>query len=328
MRRRDFIKGVVGAATTWPLAGRAQQLAKVHRIAVVHPYRPAGRGYDAFLEKLSQLGYIEGSNLHVERCSGEGKGNAELVRNVVHANPDVIFAASIPLLREFAASTTTIPIVALVGDPVAYGLVPNLARPAGNITGVSIDAGIDIWSKRLELLMEAVPGISKVGFLTSTIGWEDPHGMGVAMREAARRKGVGLIVPSTSGEQIPELEYQRVLTAIAREHPHALVVGDSPENIFYRKLLAEVMRKDRIPAIYPWRESTEAGGLMAYSYSTLEIFHHAAGQVDEILKGVKPGDIPFYQPTKFDFVINLQTAKILGIALPLTLLARADEVIE
>jgi putative ABC transport system substrate-binding protein len=264
----------------------------------------------------------------VERYFGEGKGDIEFVRNVLRSNPDVIFAISIPLLRGFKGATADIPIVALVGDPVAYGLVTSLARPGGNITSVSIDAGIDVWSNRLELLMEAVPVVSRVGFLTSRIGWEDPHGMGTAVREAARRKGVTLVVPSISDDLIPEPEYQRVLTAVARERPDALVVGDSPENFSYRQVLAEAMKKARIPAIYPWRESAEIGGLMAYSYDVLEIFHHAADQVDQILRGTKPAAIPFYQPTKFELLINLKTAKALGLTVPPSLIARADDVIE
>ena len=334
MRRREFIVGLVVAAATG--RARAQQAAKVYRIAIVSTAVPVAeltetggvRAWRAFFEELRRLGYVEGRNLVVERYSGEGRTEhyPEMVRDVVRRNPDLIHVSGNPLTLDFKAATTTIPIVAITGDPVVAGIVPSLARPGGNITGVSADAGPEIQGKRLELLKQAVPRVSRVGFLATRAMWEAPPGAGT--REAAPRLGISLIGPPLDGT-IQEPEYRRVFAAMAQARADALVVSGDPENYANRRLIVELAEKARLPAIYWYREFVDLGGLMAYGPDLAQLWRHSAGQVAQILRGTKPGEIPYYRETnKFALVINLRTAKALGIEMPSSLLAQADEVIE
>jgi putative ABC transport system substrate-binding protein len=283
--------------------------------------------YRAFLEELSRLGYAEGQNLSVERYSGEGRTEhyADLARDVVSTHPDLILATSGLLSLHFKMATTTIPIVAISGDPIAIGLVPSIARPGGNITGVTSDGGVELYGKRLGLLVEAVPKASNVRYLASQPHWERPSG--VAAREAARRAGISM-TGALLGTTFNEAAYQRVFNSMAQDRVDALLVSDEGEHITYRIALVELAAKSRIPTLYPYRELVEVGGLMAYSIDLADIHRRAAGQIAEILKGTRTGDIPFYQPTRFDLTINLKTAKALGLEIPATLLARADNVIE
>jgi putative ABC transport system substrate-binding protein len=215
MRRRDFITAL-GSAATWPLAARAQQPAKMKRIALVSPAAKVSEmnvsgspGFRAFFEDLSRLGYVEGQNLGVERYSGEGRIEryAELARDVVNTHPDLIFTAGVRLSLDFKMATTTIPIVTIVIDPIAVGLVASIARPGGNITGVTIAAGLEIIGKRMGLLVEAMPKLSTVGYLASRPFWEDPRS--AATRAAAKRAGVALSHAMLGN--FSEAEYQRVL---------------------------------------------------------------------------------------------------------------------
>lgn len=333
MRRRDVILGLVLAATTW--RAEAEQATKVPRIALVDMSRPTTEmaesssvaGYTALFEELRRLGYVEGQNLAVERYSGEGLADhyPELARNVVLRSPDVIFTNGSRLALDFKMATTTIPIVAFTGDPVAYGLVPNLARPGGNMTGISLYAGLGILGKRLDLLRQAVPNLERVAFLVSPAEWEGPSG--TVMREAARAMGISLI----DARLVPpfhEAEYRRAFASIARDGGQALIVGDQQENTMSRRLIAELAEQGGLPAMYGQRAYIEVGGLMVHTADIPDLFRRIARHIDVILKGTPPGEIPFYQPTKFDLVINLKTAKALGIAIPPSLLAQADEVIE
>jgi putative ABC transport system substrate-binding protein len=222
-------------------------------------------------------------------------------------------------------ATTTIPIVAVNADPVALGLVPSLARPGGNITGVSIDAGLEIYGKRLELLAEATPQLSNAAFLTIRRQWDGA--MGDVVREAARRTGTSL-AGALLGETINEADYLRVFASMAQDRVDALIVSEVSENLTNRQLIADLAAKHRIPAIYPYREFVDVGGLMAYSIDLADTMRRLAGIIDKILKGISPADIPIYQPTKFELVINLKIARTLGLTMPPTLLARADQVIE
>jgi putative tryptophan/tyrosine transport system substrate-binding protein len=335
MRRREFIALVVGAAAQLPLVAQAQKSQEIRRLAIVNPANPVAEltetgnpRYVAFFKELRRLGYAEGQNIAVERYSGEGRTEhfAELASEVVSRSPDVILTNRSLLVLNFKAATTTIPIVGLMADPVPWGIVESLARPGGNITGVSTDAGPEIWGKRLDLLREAVPGISKVGFLASRGVWESPIAM-KALQEAAERMGISLIGPPLEGT-LQEQEYRRVFEGLARAHPDALIVGDQAENLTYRRIIIELAAKSGLPALYPYREQAEAGGLMAYAPELLDLFRRAAGCVAEILNGAKPSDIPIYLASKFELVINLKTAKMLGLTLSPLLLARADEVIE
>jgi putative tryptophan/tyrosine transport system substrate-binding protein len=281
--------------------------------------------YRAFFEELSRLGYVEGQNLRVEGYSGEGRPEryAELARDVVNTHPDLILAVGGRLSLDFKMATTTIPIVTIIIDPIALGLVASIARPGGNITGVTIAGGLEIIRKRMGLLVEAMPKLSTAGYLASRPFWEDPRG--AAAREAAKKAGVALS-PGMLGA-FNEAEYQRVFRSM--EHRvDSLMVSDEPEHGTYRATIVELAAKDRIPAIYPFREFVEVGGLMAYSIDLADVYRRLANLLDKILRGANPGDIPFYQPTKFELSINLKTAKALGLEMPAMLLGRADEVIE
>jgi len=333
MRRRDFI-AAFGTAAAWPIVARAQQPAKMKRIAFVHPsikvseISASGRPYyRAFFEELSRLGYVEGQNLGVERYSGEGRPEryAELARDVVNTHPDLIVAVAARLSLDFKMATTTIPIVTIIIDPIAMGLVASIARPGGNITGVTIAGGLELIGKRMGLLGEAMPKLSTVGFLASRPYWEDARG--AAAREAAKQAGISLKA-ALLGSAFDEAEYQRVFRSMEQDRADALMVSDEAEHFRYRATIIELAAKGRIPTVYPFREYVEVGGLMAYSIDQAEIYRRLANLIDKILRGANPGDIPFYQPTKFELSINLKTAKALGLEMPAMLLARADEVIE
>jgi putative tryptophan/tyrosine transport system substrate-binding protein len=334
MRRREFIGLVGSAAAAWPLAARAQQPARMQRIAFVHPFAKVSemnvnnQTYQrAFFEELIRLGYIEGQNLGLERYSGEGQSEryAELVRNVVNTHPDVIVTLGARLSLDFKMATTTIPIVTIMFDPVAQGLVTSIARPGGNITGVTIAGGFEIIGKRLGLLVEAVPKLSSVGYLASRPYWEDIRG--AAAREAAKRAGISLKAALLESA-FNEAEYRRVFTSMEHDRADALMVSEEVEQITNRATIVELAAKGRIPTIYANREFVEAGGLMAYSIALADIYRRLANLTDKILKGADPGDMPFYQPTKYELGINLKTAKALGLEMPAMLLSSADEVVE
>jgi len=335
MRRRDFIKALVGSAAVWPLTARAQPTAKTHRIALVHPSvsiadmsESGGNPYYAALFKeLRHLGYIEGDNLVVTRYSGEGREEhfPELCQEVVRTKPDVIVTAASRLVLVFKAATDTVPIVASMADPVPFGIVANIARPGGNITGVSVEAGSDIWGKRLQVLREAVPTASKVGFLGSRQIWSLPQVD--ALRKAALESGISLLGPPIESP-IQDEEYRRVFGAMAREHVDGVIIGDQLEHVTYRQLIVDLMRATRLPAIFPYREHFEIGAFMAYGPSLSDLYRRLAGYIDQILKGARPGELPIYLASKFELLINLTTAKALGLSIPPSLLVRADEVIE
>lgn len=330
MKRREFIT-LVGGAAMWPLKARAQQPAKLKRIAMVHPSSKVGDltingRYKAFFQELTRLGYVEGRNLAVERYSAEGRTErfAELARQVVASNPDLVFAIAGPLALSFKTATTTIPIVTVTADPIAIGLVPSIAHPGGNITGVAVDGGLEILGKRIGLLIEAASKPSHAGYLASRANWERP--IGAAAREAGQRAGISL-----AGELLASFddgEYRRVFGTLKQERVDAIIVSEESEHLTYRELLVELVAESSVPAVYPYREFVEVGGLLSYSIELAAAYRRIAGLVDEIFKGTDPADIPFYQQTKFELIINLKTAKALGLELPAMLLGRADEVIE
>jgi putative tryptophan/tyrosine transport system substrate-binding protein len=210
----------------------------------------------------------------------------------------------------------------MASDPVGHGIVTSIARPGGNITGVTVDAGLEIWAKRLQLFRELVPTISKLGIL-ATRG--NPEGAG--MQEATKKAGLSVVGPSYVDNGSKE-EYRNLFTTMSRAGVDALFVDGSPVHITKRQLIGELAANYRIPAIYPFRSFVEAGGLMSYGIDLVEVFRQAARAIDQILKGGKPADIPFYQPTKYELVINRAAAKKIGLAVSEPLLAQADEVIE
>jgi putative tryptophan/tyrosine transport system substrate-binding protein len=335
VRRREFITLVGCAAAGWPLSARAEQTAKTYRIAVVSPSTPvadisetgSNPGFPALFKELRRLGYIEGVNLVVTRYSGEGREEhyPELCHEVVRTNPDIIVTVSARLVLSFKAATDAIPVVAVMADPVPLGIVTDIARPGGNITGVSVEATQDIWSKRLQVLREVVPTAAKVGLLGSRQYWSQPNTD--ALRVGAQQLGISLLGPPLESP-IQAGEYRRVLGAMAQEHVDGVVIGDQPESFIYRQLIVDLVRAAKLPTIYPVREYFELGALMAYGPSTIDNWRRLAGYVDQILKGAHPGDLPIYLASKFDLVINLKTAKALGLTIPPSLLVRADEVIE
>jgi putative ABC transport system substrate-binding protein len=334
MRRREFIAGLLLITGNQLTQGQRALSGTVYHMAIVDPVIPAAQlnesapaGYRAFFEELRQLNYFEGQNVLIERFSGEGRAEhfPELVRDVVSRNPDLIVAAGFRLVLDFKAATATIPIVGFMGDPVAVGIVPSLARPGGNITGVASDASAEIEAKRLEILKESVPTIMKVAALASAKMMESPRS--VSMREAARKMGISLIAQPLT-PPFDEAEYRRVFATIADEGLDAIIVVDQSENLKNRRLIVELVQKSQLPAIYPYADCVKFGGLIAYSIDWSEVGRHGAMAVDKIFKGMRPADIPIYLPTKYDLGINLKAASSLGLTMSSSLLARADEIVE
>jgi len=334
VRRREFITLLGGAAIAWPFAARAQQPAKQRRIAIFHPAIPTthltetggGSAWRAFFAELRRLGYIEGENLIIERYSAEGHHEryADLAREIVTRNPDVIVTGTNPVVIVFKAATSTIPLVAFMLDPLKAGLVTSLARPGGNLTGITLDAGIEIWGKRLQMLKEAIPSTAKAAFLGMREGWEGSSGQ--VLRDAAGRLGISLVFMFPPKGTPSEIE--RVFAAMEQQRLDAVLVSGEGDLYAHRKLIAELAEKSRLPAMCPYRDYVEAGGLMGYAVDLAELLRRMADDVHQILKGAKPGDIPIYQPTKFELLINLKTAKALGLTLSSALLAGAAEIIE
>ena len=334
MKRRQFITLLVGAAALWPLTARTQQPVTQHRIAIFHPAIPTtlltetggGSAWRAFFAELRRLGYIEGENLLIERYSAEGHHEryADLAREIVTRKPNLIVTGTNPVVIVFKAATSTIPVVAFMLDPLKAGLVTSLARPGGNLTGITLDPGIELWGKRLEMLKEAIPSTARAVVLGMREGWEGSSGQ--ALRDAGGRLGISLALMLPQEGTPSELE--RVFAAIEQQHPDAMLVSGEGDLYAHRQLIAELAQKHRLPAMYPYRDYVEAGGLMAYAVDLAELLIRMADDVHQILKGAKPGDIPIYQPTKLALLINLKTARALGLTLSPTLLARADEVLE
>jgi len=323
-----------GAAVAWPSIVGAQQPAKQHRIAFFHPAIPTtlmtetggGSAWRAFFAELRRLGYIEGENLIVERYSAEGHHEryADFAREIVTRNPNLIVTGTNPVVAAFAAATNTIPVVAFMLDPLHAGLVTSMARPGGNLTGITLDAGTEIWGKRLEMLKEAIPSTAKAAFLGMRDGWEGSSGQ--ILRDSGSRLGISLVwmLPQEGSPS----EIERVFAAMKQQRLDAVLVSGEGDLYAHRQLIVELAEKNRLPAMCPYRDYVEAGGLMAYAVDLSELLRRMADDVHQILNGVKPGDIPIYQATKFKLLINLKTAKALGLTVPPSVLAQADEVIE
>jgi ABC-type uncharacterized transport system substrate-binding protein len=310
-----------------PLAAEAQQAPKEPRIGYLSAgaLTTAPTFENAFRQGLRELGYVEGRNIAIEYRWAEGKYERllELAAELVRLKVDVILAVTTPAAQAAKAATRTIPIVfTLVADPVASGLVASLARPGGNITGLpSISS--EIIGKQLELLKETVPGVSRVVVLQNP----DASSHAFMVREAAgaaRALGVQLRV---LGARSPNA-LDAAFTAITAERADALLVLADPFFRTHRARIADFAAKSRLPSLSGEREQTEVGGLMSYGPSRLDLFQRAATYVDKILKGAKPAELPVEQPTKFELVINLKTAKVLGLTIPQSILLRADQVIE
>ena len=335
MRRRDFISLIGGAAVAWPLAVAAQQSTNSKRLAIFSPSQPSAdlhehsesKGWRALFAELRRLGQIEGQNLKVESYGRERNtsGPEVLAAEVVRSNPDVIFVVG-PGAVIFKTLTSRIPIVAITGDPVKQGIADSLAHPGGNFTGVSVDAGQTIYGKRIELLREMFPTMSKLGCLILRLQWDGAI-TGPAFREAAETAGLPLAV-SLLEMGAGEAGYRAAVDSISRDGADAVIVVESPELFQNAALIAKLVGDAKLPAIFFHPKAVEAGGLMAYSFDLIELYKRAANTIDAILRGANPGDIPIYQVTKFELSINLKTAKQLGLSVPPALVAIADKVIE
>ena len=333
MRRRDFI-GLFGAPALWPFAARAQQPTRQRRIAIFHPAIPAtlltesggGSAWRAFFGELRRLGYVEGDNLIIERYSAEGHHEryADLAREIVTRNPDLIVTGTNPVVIAFKAATTTVPIVAFMIDPLQARLVSSLSRPGGNLTGITLDAGIENWAKRLQILKEALPSTVNVAFLGMREGWEGAPGQ--HLRDAGAQLGISLAF--TFPQQGNPAEIERIFAVMEQQPPQAVLVSGEGDLYAHRQLIAALAEKKRLPMMCPYRDYVEAGALMGYAVDLAELLKRLADDVHQILKGAKPGDIPIYQPTKFQLLVNMKTAKALALTLPQQLIARADEIIE
>ena len=327
MDRRAFITGAIGFLAA-PLAARAQPAGKAYRIGFLGgTSRTANTSMtNAFSQGLRELGYVEGQNVTIDYRYAEGKYERfpDYVNELVRLKVDVIVA--VPTAAALAAknATGTIPIVTVaVFDPVESGLVASLARPGTNVTGLTLIAGPEIVSKYLELLKESVPKASRVAVLWNPANPAHPS----LVTEAENSAGALGLQLQLVGARSPG-EVDNAFAAMTRERAGALVV--LPDSMFLaeRTRLAELATKNRLPAMYGLRQHAEAGGLMVYSANVPDSARRAAFFVDRILKGAKPADLPVERPTKFDFVINLKTAKALGLTIPPAVLARADEVIQ
>jgi putative ABC transport system substrate-binding protein len=313
-----------------PLAADAQQPGKVYRIGILGnspSTSPGGaRLYEAFAEGLREGGYMEGENLVIERRWAEGRFERfpSLAAELVSLKLDLIVTVSTRATLAAKQATRLIPIVMLyVLSPVESGLVTSLARPGGNVTGLAFGAGLEMVGKHLELLKEAVPQVSRVAVLSYPAYPPDA----VLRREAQAAAGLlGLTLQVYEVRDPNELE--SAFTAMTKARAGGLLVLPPPFFFMHARRIADLAAKSRLPAVYPFRESVEAGGLMAYAPNGPDMFRRAATYVDKILKGAKPADLPVEQPTRFELVINLKTAKALGLTIPQSVLIRADEVIQ
>jgi putative tryptophan/tyrosine transport system substrate-binding protein len=328
MDRRRFLLTSVAGALAAPLGAGGQQAGKVYRIGYLGAGGPAPLNTPiAFEDALRELGYVAGKNLLIDYRFAEGRYERlpALAAELVRLKADIIVTNPTPATVAAKKATETIPIVMISGsvDPVGLGLVASLARPGGNVTGLSFGASTEIFSKGLELLKDIVPKVRRVAVLSNPGSPIQP----LIIRElnaAGRSLGVQLQLLEVRGLD----EFDDAFAAMAKERVGALlVVSDSLFNI-HRARLADLAARSRLPAAYGTRDLVEVGGLMSYGPSFRDLFRRGAVYVDKILKGAKPADLPVEQPTKFELVINLKTAKALGLTIPPSLLARADQVIE
>jgi len=323
MRRREFISLLGCAAAAWPLAARTQQAGKMVSVGILglEELPPI----DTFRQTLNELGYVEGKNVRFEQRYAKGRNERfpELANGLVGLKVDVILTWSIEATLAAKQATATIPIVmGAAGDPVGSGIVTNLARPAANVTGFS-SLSVELESKRLELLKEAVPGLSRVAVLFTPMNRYMPLAV-----ESARRGAEMLRASLILYEVRDTTTLEATFGKLTRDRPDALLVLGDAFLVSQRGRIAQFAIENKMPSAYTFREHVEAGGLLAYSPNYHDLFRRAAGYVDKILKGTNPGELPIEQPTKFDLIINLKTAKALGLTVPLTLQAAANEVIE
>ena len=323
MKRRELIVLIGGAIAARPLGARAQQSGKIWRIGfIAHRYE---KFYDPLFQGLRELGYVEGQNLIVERRYADGRTERfqGFADEMVRLKVDIIIVVTTPAALAARNATTTIPIVHPAAiDPVGTGLIASLSRPGGNITGLAV-LNAETSAKRLELLREVVPGLSQGAVLwnaanpANALAWKETEGAGRAL-------GVTL----QSHEVRSPKDFESAFAMIAQQRPNILLVLQDALTLEFRKEIIGFALQERLPSMFVGKEWVEEGGLMSYGDRLPERYRRAADLVDRILKGAKPADLPVEQPTTFELVVNLKTAKAIGLTLPLTFLARADHVIE
>jgi ABC-type uncharacterized transport system substrate-binding protein len=328
MRRREFIT-LVGGVATWPLAVHAQQGERVRRIGVLISLaaddKEGQTRLAAFLQGLQELGWIDGRNVRVD--TRWGAGDAERVRKyiaeLIALTPDVILVSGGSLVAPLLQATHTVPIVfTQTPDPIGAGFVENLARPGGNATGFML-FDYSMAGKWLEVLKQIAPGVTRVAVMRDPA---TPQGVGQFSAVHSLAPSLGIDVSPINAVEASELE--RGIAAVAQTPNSGLIVTGSNFALIHRELIIKLANQYKLPTIYPLRLFAPAGGLICYGPEEIEPHKRAAGYVDRILKGEKPGDLPVQAPTKYELVINLKTAKALGLDVPSSLLARADEVIE
>jgi putative ABC transport system substrate-binding protein len=332
MKRREFLLAV--PALSAALGSQAQQAGKVYRVGMIltlspvadmagsRPAHPLVRG---FLQEMQRLGYAEGRNFVLERRSAEGRPERyeTIVTGLLQLKVDALITINVPLTLAAKKVTSTVPIIFLMagtGDPVAAGIVSSLARPGANITGFLADAGNPLSGKRLELLKEAFPRVSRVAFIGSATEWSGAEGR--SLRAAAQALGVELLFAESRDD-----DYGAAFEAIRRLRPGALLVGPEPAHFSNREQIAEFAARSRLPDMHAYTVSVEAGALMSFGAEGTQR-QQAANYLHRILNGTRPGDLPVQQPHLFKLAVNLKTARARGLAVAPALLLRADEVIE
>jgi putative ABC transport system substrate-binding protein len=325
MRRRDFLT-LVGAGVVLPAAVCAQQTATAYRIGYLSNSGPTSAFPEALRQGLREFGWVDGENIVIDYRFAEGRPDRlpDLAAELVHAKVDIIVASPTPAAVAARNATATIPIVIIsVGDPVGLGLIASLARPGGNVTGLSYSVGMELFSKQLEMVRELIPDVSRVAILSNPANLS--HALAIREGEiAAQSLGLRLQLLEARGPD----EFDAVFAAMVKERAGALLVVSDSIFVLNRTQLADLAAKNHLPSMYGIRDHVEAGGLMFYGPSLPDQFRRAATYVDKILKGARPTELPVEQPTKFELVINLKTANLLGISIPPALLLRADDVIE
>jgi putative ABC transport system substrate-binding protein len=324
-RRRFLLTSLAGAVAA-PLDAGAQQAGKVYRVGLLGTYSTQQEArWEPLRAGLRDLGYVEGQNIVLEYRWSEGKYDRfpDLATELVRLKVDAIVSGGTPSTQAAMQATTTIPIVMVgTGDPLRTGLVASLARPGGNVTGLT-QLGAEVAGKRLQILKDTVPNLSRVAFLRNRAS--AAHAPYFNDLQAAGRE---LKLTMQSVEVQEANEFEAAFAKMMRERPDALIVTGDAIHQFRQAWIVDFAAKRRLPALYQLKEYVQAGGLMSYGTNVTDNYRRAATYVDKILKGAKPADLPIEQPTKFELVINLKTAKALGLTIPPSLLARADQVLE
>lgn len=309
-----------------PLAAHAQQVGKVYRLGYLALSAPGPQTdpiWQAFVDRLGELGWVVGRNIAIEARYADGRTERleALAAELIRLNVDIVVAAGTSAVLASKRATSRIPIViAGASDPVAFGLVSSLAHPGGNVTGFSDSAGREVEGKRLQLLKEAVPHASRIAVVLDSSGRQDPG----PMREAAKTLGLTLLV---SLETTNPDEFRWTFTAMKGDGADAVYAPETPVNARHRDLIVALAAEHRLPGIYGSREFVNAGGLMSYGISYVELYQRTAGYVNRILRGTKPRDLPVEQPSRFELALNLKTAKTLRLRIPQTVLVRAEHVV-